>query len=190
MKRRYVMAGFATVTLLLGALTTQQFLQLRQRESVNQAVSAVPATMTPQQFGNETGTHMHTQPAEVLFARATALLKGGYLDLAEKSLGILSQQPDQPSLAIAARYNLANGYLREALNADRASGRYRSLIELAKQRYRDLLAENPDHWDARYNLELALRMAPETESYEVDERGKPIKSVSVAFPGFEDRELP
>lgn len=190
MKRRYVITGFATVALLSGAISALQFMQLRERESVNRMVSAVPATMTPQQFGNETASHAHSQPAEVLFARTTALLNGGYLDLAEKSLGVLSQQNDKPQLALAARYNLATGYLQEALNADRSSGRHRSLLELAKQRYRDLLSEYPDHWDARYNLELALRLAPETESYEVDERGKPIKSVSVIFPGFEDRELP
>jgi hypothetical protein len=31
------------------------------------------------------------------------------------------------------------------------------LVELAKQRYRDLLRAEPQDWDARYNLERALR---------------------------------
>jgi mxaK protein len=35
------------------------------------------------------------------------------------------------------------------------------LVELAKQSYRDLLREWPGDWDARYNLERALYLAPE-----------------------------
>ena len=37
------------------------------------------------------------------------------------------------------------------------------LVELAKQSYRDLLRETPGDWDARYNLERALYLAPESE---------------------------
>ena len=39
----------------------------------------------------------------------------------------------------------------------------RPLVELAKQRYRDLLRAEPQEWDARYNLERALWLAPELE---------------------------
>ena len=35
------------------------------------------------------------------------------------------------------------------------------MIELAKQNYRQVLHEDPDDWDARYNLERALWLAPE-----------------------------
>ena len=37
------------------------------------------------------------------------------------------------------------------------------LLELAKQGYRDVLRDDPQQWDARYNLERALRLAPEAE---------------------------
>jgi mxaK protein len=38
------------------------------------------------------------------------------------------------------------------------------LVELAKQNYRDLLRDDPNQWDARYNLESALRLAPDTDT--------------------------
>ena len=43
------------------------------------------------------------------------------------------------------------------------------LIELAKQSYRDLLREDPGDWDARYNLERALWLAPEVAEEGTDQ---------------------
>jgi mxaK protein len=189
-KRRHVQTGFASAALLFFVLSAGQWFQLRQQRSANQALRDVPAMLSPQEFADSAGGEETSLPREVQFARATALLHGGNLELAEKYLAdMIRDDADQP-LAVAAQFNLANGYLREALISDVATGRYRSLVELSKQRYRDLLDSQPDHWSARYNLELALRMVPEQDTYEIDDRGKPIKSVSVVFPGFEDRELP
>ncbi len=42
------------------------------------------------------------------------------------------------------------------------------MVELAKQRYRDLLRDTPGDWDARYNLERALRLAPEENPLDAD----------------------
>ena len=35
------------------------------------------------------------------------------------------------------------------------------LVELAKQDYRSALKQQPEFWDARFNLEVALRLVPE-----------------------------
>lgn len=191
MKRRYMQTGFTVVAIALAAYAVSQWLQLHRMQAINQAVREVPASLSADAFDSSVASgSADTQPVEVRFARASALLREGNLELAEKYLGEMASDQDNSVLAEAAQFNLANGYLREALRSDTASGRFRSLVELAKQRYRDLLTENPGHWDSRFNLELALRLVPEKESYDVDERGKPIKSVSVVFPGFEDRELP
>ncbi len=190
MKRRHVTAAFLAMSVATAALSISQWLILRHSQSVNMAVHAVPATLDADQFADSKSDSAQALPLEVRFARASALLNGGGLELAEKHLSIMANDEEHPDIALAAQFNLANGYLREALDTSESSGQYRSLIELAKQRYRDLLASTPDHWDTRYNLELALRLAPEREAYEVDDKGKPIKSVSVVFPGFEDRELP
>jgi mxaK protein len=62
----------------------------------------------------------------------------------------------------AALFDLGNLYLRQALRSGTAEAdRYMPLIELAKQSYRTLLRANSDDWEARYNLEQALRLAPE-----------------------------
>ncbi len=188
MKRRHVTAGFVAVSLAASALSVSQWLKLRHSQSVNTAIQAVPSTLDADRFADTESDS--DQALEVRFTRATALLNGGGLELAEKHLSVMTNDEEHPDIALAAQFNLANGYLREALDTSESSGQYRSLIELAKQRYRDLLAMSPEHWDTRYNLELALRLAPEKETYEVDDKGKPIKSVSVVFPGFEDRELP
>jgi mxaK protein len=60
-----------------------------------------------------------------------------------------------------AYYNRGNINLRTALEMTQADARQLPLIELAKQDFRSALAINPDMWDARYNLEVALRAVPE-----------------------------
>jgi mxaK protein len=81
----------------------------------------------------------------------------------------------------AAQYNLGNLYMRDALRRDAEQG-FESLplIELAKQSYRDLLREHPSDWDARYNLERALRLAPEVDPGVADEPEPPEKEENVA----------
>lgn len=65
-------------------------------------------------------------------------------------------------IAAAARYNRAQLYHQLAAAA-RAEDDPRAiaLAELAKQRYREVLAATPKHWDARYNLERVLRLVPD-----------------------------
>jgi mxaK protein len=72
-------------------------------------------------------------------------------------------------------YNLANLYLRRALEY-RESGAddlALPLVELAKEYYRELLRKDSLDWSSKYNLELALRVAPETELTEVEEERNP-----------------
>jgi mxaK protein len=80
---------------------------------------------------------------------------------------------DARDVAAAARYNRAQLYhqLAAAARAEE-DPRALALAELAKQRYRDLLAALPGHWDARYNLERVLRLVPDPAD-EVSEQGTP-----------------
>jgi mxaK protein len=85
-------------------------------------------------------------------AEAAALLRRA----ADASRGELRQ---------VALYDLGNLYLREALRV-RETGADASalpLLELAKESYRNVLLERPDLWDAKFNLELALRVAPDPD---------------------------
>ncbi len=100
------------------------------------------------------------QPARAgQIAEAAALLRRA----ADESRGELRQ---------IALYDLGNLYLREALRV-RQSGADASalpLLELAKESYRSVLLERPDLWDAKFNLELALRAAPDPDP---DDTGAP-----------------
>jgi mxaK protein len=106
-------------------------------------------------------------PPEVRLAQARALAARGdfwaaltlYRQVAAGANGALRQ---------AATYDEGNLLLREgvALNAAGDEARAQPLLQLAKESYRQVLREHPGDWDAKYNLELALRWAPESDDEE------------------------
>jgi mxaK protein len=114
--------------------------------------------------------------AEVNFAQAYALAARGepqraltlYRDVAGAA-------GTDATLRAEALYNAGNLHLRQAIAARAAhsDGQAMTLFELAKQSYRDALSSNTAHWDARYNLERALRYAPETDEADLGE-GPPL----------------
>jgi len=113
-------------------------------------------------------------PYEVLFAKAY------YLDGAGKHQEalILYQRVMNEGgarLATAAKYNSANLNLRDAFSkrGGNAEGEALPLVELAKQAYREVLRADSGNWDARYNLERALRLAPEKGEEEAAELQSP-----------------
>lgn len=108
------------------------------------------------------------------FARAWALQQDGEFDAALKAWSAIDIGKDH-GLRTAVHYNLANLYLRRALEHRRneADDLALPLVELAKEYYREVLREHSEDWAARYNLELALRIAPETELEEVQEERNP-----------------
>jgi mxaK protein len=106
-------------------------------------------------------------PPALRFAQAHELAAGGSLEPALARYRGLNADPE---LGIAARYNSANLLLRQAIGlrgqsarSAAATGQSIALIELAKQGYREVLRAAPDHWEARYNLERALRLQPDPE---------------------------
>lgn len=101
-------------------------------------------------------------PAELRFALAHAAAARGAEDDALRRYRPL--QGETP-LGLAARYNSANLLMRQALvvRASAQPGQAIALIELAKEMYRDVLRDDPQHWNARYNLERAQRLLPDPE---------------------------
>jgi mxaK protein len=114
-------------------------------------------------------THPH-----LAFARAYALQQDGEFESALDAYAAIDAH-DGHRMQADIRYNLANLYLRRALQYRRnnADDLALPLVELAKENYRELLREDSQHWFAKYNLELAIRTAPETDLEEVEEERNP-----------------
>jgi len=162
MKRQPVHRLFATSTLALGLLVATQAWRLRDHDRLAQAVQQASA-----------GAEPAAQP-EARLAHALALAAAGNYDAAATAYKALTSAAEAPGLAPAltgdddaalrqiALYDLGNLNLRAALQAgEQEAIRSLPLIELAKHSYRDVLHGDPQDWDARYNLERALWLAPE-----------------------------
>jgi mxaK protein len=107
----------------------------------------------------------HDAPAEVRFAAAYALTGQGD---DQNALNRYRELQDDARLALAARYNSANIFMRQAmvLHASATPGQAIPLVELAKENYREVLRADPGLWDARYNFERAQRLLPDPEDNE------------------------
>lgn len=147
---RGVRASIAAALILLGLLAFDA-LRWRQQQAFNARILA----STPQ-------TLRADDPLEVVHAEALRQARRGnarpahdlYARVALNAAAELRQR---------AEYNHANLLLREAMalseSGDEAAAM--PLVELAKESYRKVLREQPQFWDARYNLERALRLRPE-----------------------------
>jgi len=189
MRRRTVHAAFAVVAAVCGAVAIWNGVQLSRANHINEAIARAAAapdqstgrsanqsttknstaidshppdktapTTTNASNANPT-TNIATVPQAQL-AEAIALAKAGRFNAAVKAYKALLDAPDE--VRLPALYDLGNLNMREALkNGQGEAQRALPLIELAKQSYRDDLRANPADWDARYNLERALWIAPE-----------------------------
>ena len=102
--------------------------------------------------------------APAALSRGVRLAAAGELNAAQQAFQLALQQGD-PVLRRMARYNLGNLHLRQALAMRRGNMEAVPLVELAKQYYRQVLAEEPSHQEARYNLERALWLQPENVTW-------------------------
>ena len=162
MKRSVVHGAFGVIAIACGGLVTYHALRLEQIKRTNAAITSARISS------------FEADVPEARFARALALARAGESDAAVKAYKALIDG-ERRDLRQNARYNLGNLYMRDALE-NGASEAFRSLplIELAKQRYRDVLRNEPADWDARYNLSRALQLAPEFEQ-EIEEKEEPPK---------------
>ncbi|HEY6643374.1 hypothetical protein [Povalibacter sp.] len=159
MRRRIAHWTFGGIALACAAFAAHQGLRLHESEHVNAAVTGARAS------------EFDASIPQARFARAVALAKAGEFDAAIKAYkSLIAERRDE--LRPDALFNLGNLYMRNALANQADPTQSLPLVELAKQSYRELLRLQPADWDARYNLELALRLAPEVE-YEIDESDEP-----------------
>ena len=179
---------FSILSVCLLAASFLYWSKYRHNQAVSDALDTLP-TQLSRSDEYELPENAEKSP-EVQLAFANALSNGNNLEQAELAFNDLIRQHKYDRIGQAAQFNLANAYLRQGMIGSTPNTQSRSMLELAKQRYRDLLREVPLHWDARYNLERALLLAPETTDASSDDKIEPVKSVRVIVPGFEKKDLP
>ncbi|MBZ8141823.1 MxaK protein [Rubrivivax gelatinosus] len=180
MKRRSAQAAFALATVAAATLAAWQGLQLQRQLRLNEAVAAA---------ARPDAAVARDAPRELRLAHAAALARAGAFDAAFKAYSGLVEPGGGDRISRHAQYNLGNLVLRQGL-ATGARSEAGPLLELAKQRYRDLLRADPQDWDARYNLERALRAAPEEEDAAPDEDNEPVERRAVSLRGMKPGDLP
>jgi mxaK protein len=179
MKRARGHLAFALVATALSVLTAGEALRLQHAQRINMAVAEWAMTTTANPNATPTATSAKWTagaadhiPPEARLARAVALARLDYDGALAAYKSII--QSNREDLHRIALYDLGNLNLRQAVQyglADEAQSL--PLIELAKQGYRDLLRRDPTDWDARYNLERALRLAPEDDDDANEDTGPP-----------------
>ena len=110
-------------------------------------------------------------------SHAYRLHAAGRLEEALAAYGAVA--PDAaPKLRSVQRFNLANLYLERAVELEGKDEIQpaMSLVELAKQNYREILARDSHHWDARYNLSRALEMLPDVGAVDFEDEFNPERS--------------
>jgi mxaK protein len=180
MKRRHVHAVFTIAVLVSAAMAIAHAWQWQQSLRIQRAVADAGVTRPAPDAADE-----------ALLARAIALAGQSRYQGSLAAYQAVVNGP-RADLARAARYNLGNLYLREALK-DGASQAFKSvpLIELAKQSYRAALRADPDDWDSRFNLQRALALAPELDQAAVvdNEPPTPRERATSTLPGSQS-DLP
>ena len=103
-------------------------------------------------------------PPEALFAQGFLFAQKGDR---EQSIALYKRIEAGANIGLAqeAKYNRANIYLLKAMEISAGDNPNSGmpLAELAKDTYRSILRLDPGYWDAKYNLERALRLVPDPD---------------------------
>ena len=112
-------------------------------------------------------------------ANAYRLHASGPLTEAIAAYGVVVPESEpEPELRRVQHFNLANLYLERAAELERLDQLQpaMSLVELAKQNYREILARDSRHWDSRHNLSRALEMLPDIAAVDYENERNPERS--------------
>ena len=188
MRRISMHAAFALATTAALAGAGFYGLQWQQARQLNTTIAAAAQAPAPSSSAAE-ATVSRDAPREVRLAQATAWSQAGAFDAAFKHFAGLIEPGRSDAVSRHAQYNLGNMYVRQGL-ASGTPADTGPLLELAKQRYRDLLRADPQDWDARYNLERTLRAAPEEQETTAEAPNVPVERRNVALRGMTAGDLP
>jgi mxaK protein len=127
--------------------------------------------------GGEVQVDAASARAALLDARAAFLLKRGRIEEAQPLLDQAAHRAD-PGIYARMLYNMANARMRAAIaaiekgNFDKAI----PLVSLAKAEYRAALRLDPENWDAKYNLDVAMRLVRDLPQGAGEDEQKPLET--------------
>ncbi len=191
MTQRNVHRAFGWLTVTLAVLLAFQTWRWAHAQQASTRLNQVATAPVPDNAASSASTPGSDVP--LLLAQATQLRRLGRLDDAVRLLQTLAARTDIEGVAaLTIRYNLANALLVMALQSNTRGDEDRALtlVELSKQRYREVLRASPDDWDARHNLERALRLAPENEPIAEAEKPTNVQRIQVELRGIRAADLP
>lgn len=164
--RKKVHKWMRWIFLALLALVTIDGYRLWHAERINNAIADGSILMSKAVL-----------PPEGVFAQAYLHAQKGSHDDAIALYKRVERSSAAP-LTLAAKYNRGNRYLMQALELDEEAAKQLGLplIEMAKDTYRAVLRAEPSTWDAKYNLERALRLVPDPDDSDDDDLPPPEQS--------------
>ena len=184
MTRRTIHLLFAAAALLCIAAIAAQALWLRRALDSNRAIAAAA------QWAARPPADMPVSDRQIALARAVALSKAGNGDAALRLFNALTAPGAGDAVSRAALFDTGNLYLRRGLSQAGNPAVFLPMLELAKQRYRELLRLDPGDWDARFNLERALRYAPEDQEAFEQPDDRPVERPPNKLPDLLAPDLP
>ncbi len=127
-------------------------------------------------------------PVEIIFAKAWHLSHNGEFQEALRLYNSIEQRVTREKFE-QVKYNMGHIYLTEAARYWNEQGvwAYSQVVTwsaLAQKEFRDVLVVNPSNWDARFNLEFALRISPPPREVEKTDWTGHKSSVHSIFPGI------
>jgi mxaK protein len=127
-------------------------------------------------------------PPEILFAKAWHLGQSGQFQEALRLYNRIEHRVTREEYE-KVKYNMGQIYLTEAARYWNARGvwAYSEVLTwsaLARKAFHDVLVANPANWDARFNLEFALRIAPPPREQEKADWTGHKSSVHSIYPGI------
>ncbi len=190
MTSRYVHHLFAAAALVAAIALGRAWHERTDATRAEAAIAAITSRSDLPADAFEHGAAIGDRRQRLAWAQA--LERAGRLDDAAKLHSTLIDRAALDDLGAAALFNLGNGYLRTGIRlGGQGDGSERTaMLELAKQRYRDLLRLRPDDWEARYNLERALRLAPEDSEVGSAAHDGPTEQRRIMLQGSREVELP
>lgn len=180
---RHILSSLLGILVLLtvGALIYNGY-TLQQARQINQQIHQLSEgrLINPEQ--------LDMAAAEVRIAYAALQKKLNLFDEAVETYSATERLADEQQL-VHIHYNLGNLYLLQAIDlAEKLSvDRAVATADVAKDFYRSALKQQPDFWEAKYNLEAAQRLSRDLPLGDViisEESTENSTELWSAMPGF------